>query len=218
MCFSATASFAASGVLSLVGIASVYKARNSKLILFAATPLLFAAQQFTEGMLWRWFDSGHNAITNSTIVYFFIFFAFLFWPVWIPLSTAYAEPHVPKKRILYGLFAVGASLALYLLIHLLKINTIASFNGCHISYDIGLHGSYYTPLSLFYCTAVLLPLFVSSIKKIWILGVAISGAYVITYVFYTMFFSSVWCFLAACLSSIILWIVHANSSLVSSKE
>ena len=46
MCFSATASFAASGALGLVGAASLAKTKSKKEVPFAAVPLIFAVQQF----------------------------------------------------------------------------------------------------------------------------------------------------------------------------
>ncbi len=52
MCFSATASFTASGILAAVGLLSIAKARTLPMRIFASTPLLFAIQQASEGVLW----------------------------------------------------------------------------------------------------------------------------------------------------------------------
>ncbi|KTD57119.1 hypothetical protein Lsai_1723 [Legionella sainthelensi] len=52
MCFSASASFTAAGVIAAVGICSLLKARTYPLFLFALTPLFFAVQQALEGIVW----------------------------------------------------------------------------------------------------------------------------------------------------------------------
>ena len=52
MCFSATVSFSAAGLLGLTGIATLVQVRKSAELPLAATPLLFAAQQTVEGALW----------------------------------------------------------------------------------------------------------------------------------------------------------------------
>ncbi|MGL4543652.1 MAG: DUF6629 family protein, partial [Polymorphobacter sp.] len=52
MCFSATASFVASGVIGTVGVATLRHVREPRTLLFALLPMLFAAHQFTEGWVW----------------------------------------------------------------------------------------------------------------------------------------------------------------------
>ena len=67
MCFSAGASFAGGAVLSVVGIATQGKVRKPKQRLFAVIPLLFALQQFAEGILWITLKSGeHVWLQNVT--------------------------------------------------------------------------------------------------------------------------------------------------------
>ncbi|WP_074903317.1 DUF6629 family protein [Nitrosomonas communis] len=52
MCFSAGASFIASGALSIISVSAIRKVKNRKDIFIAFIPLIFAFQQFTEGLLW----------------------------------------------------------------------------------------------------------------------------------------------------------------------
>lgn len=52
MCFSSIASFAASGILVVVGIASIKKVEYPSQLMFAGIPILFSGQQFTEGFVW----------------------------------------------------------------------------------------------------------------------------------------------------------------------
>ena len=52
MCFSAAASFTAGAVLTGIGVATLRKVEHPTYYLFASIPLLFAVQQFSEGVLW----------------------------------------------------------------------------------------------------------------------------------------------------------------------
>ena len=52
MCFSATASFSAGTVLTMLGVATLRATRRKAEIPFAASPLLFGLQQIVEGLLW----------------------------------------------------------------------------------------------------------------------------------------------------------------------
>lgn len=52
MCFSAEANFIVGGSLIIVGAAIIKKVRNDKDLPVALIPLIFAAQQITEGLLW----------------------------------------------------------------------------------------------------------------------------------------------------------------------
>ena len=52
MCFSATASFSAGGVLLGLGMLTLKLASRPRELPFAAIPRLFAIQQLNEGVIW----------------------------------------------------------------------------------------------------------------------------------------------------------------------
>lgn len=52
MCFSAGASFGASAILVVIGVASLRKVQTRAHLPFAAIPLLFGIKQAFEGVLW----------------------------------------------------------------------------------------------------------------------------------------------------------------------
>jgi len=64
MCFSASASFAGGAVLTTIGVASVSKVSDPKQKLFAEIPLLFAFQQFAEGVVWLTLKAGGNQYSH----------------------------------------------------------------------------------------------------------------------------------------------------------
>ena len=73
MCFSAPASFIASGGLAVLGGVSFVTAKKEDKIL-AAIPILFAIQQFCEGIQWIYLNSGSSSLIAG---YLFLFFAFI---------------------------------------------------------------------------------------------------------------------------------------------
>jgi hypothetical protein len=88
MCFSATASFALSGVLAPTGLFCLYRASNlgPGWLAFALFPLAFAVQQALEGMVWLGLDQpdAQLAAIGATG---FVFFSHFFWLIWVPLSV-----------------------------------------------------------------------------------------------------------------------------------
>ena len=75
MCFSATASFGASIVLSAIGVVSIKKVQHHYQCMFAAIPLLFAIQQFSEGILWLTLPYPDLHYFQSVTTLFYLVFA-----------------------------------------------------------------------------------------------------------------------------------------------
>lgn len=218
MCFSAKASFAAAGVLSIISLLSIKKARNKKLIPLAASPLFFAIQQACEGIVWLTFNAGDTTSTLHTFaMYSFLFFAGIWWPISIPLVLYIPEKIHKRKKLLYYTFIIGIIVAIILFFTwILQTTGVENINH-RLNYPVDNYPfgitnqriSYVLTwiISLLYCIATITPLFISSIGYTWILGCAISLGLIVSYIFYTMAFPSVWCFFAAISSIIIYFIV-----------
>ncbi len=73
MCFSATASFTASFSLSVLGVATPTQTTSKKQLLLATFPLLFAIQQFFEGVVWLNLDNQSSRVYYIGIYVFFGF-------------------------------------------------------------------------------------------------------------------------------------------------
>src|ERR1041384_5110770 len=102
MCFSAKASFIAAGTLSIIGLLSISKAATNtkKLIPLASTPLLFALQQASEGLVWIALTTGLPSHFYKIGMYNFVFFAGTWWPLWIPIVLYVLENDSVKKNLL----------------------------------------------------------------------------------------------------------------------
>lgn len=206
MCFSAEASFTAALVLGVTGIATLKNSSSSSQYFLAAIPFLFAIQQLSEGMIWLHFNQniGSNALFINT-QRFFLTFAFLIWPIWIPLSLVMVE-QITWRRLLLSIILIGG----------VALSLLNLSYGLHqdISVKVMNHSLQYVgkvPSQAFiYPLIVLLPCFISSLKNLWIFGLLVGLGYIIVDYFYTTTFVSVWCFFAAIVSLFIYKVLKDN--------
>lgn len=200
MCFSAEASFIAGAVLTAAGLASVKKAQTKARIVFACIPLIFAAQQITEGFLWLALINPDFSNLEKPTTYIFLTFAQIIWPSWVPLSVLLMEKEKGRRKVLYLLTATGAIVSIYLAFRLLLFPSNAEIINNHIFYDLGFPDSIIRSFGVLYFIATVVPPLISSIKKMWFLGVIIFLSYLVTKMFFENYVISVWCFFAAVLS------------------
>jgi hypothetical protein len=209
VCFSATASFVASGALAGVGAATLYRNEAPQLRMFAAVPLVFAAQQACEGVVWlttMGATPGRGLAQLAVVAYLSV--ALVLWPSWLPLSLRAAEPSPERRKVLTGLSIAGLLVSAFCAMALALWPAAARVRGHHITYDFSLgvgEGTILPVLAYFIPTAV--PLFVSSLSLSRILGVVLLIALAATVVAQRAALTSVWCFFAAILSALILAIV-----------
>ena len=74
MCFSATADFAAAAVVGAVGVATLAQVREPRMWALASLPLLFAAHQAVEGVVWLGTDGRvAPAIARAAMLAFMLY-------------------------------------------------------------------------------------------------------------------------------------------------
>ena len=203
MCFSASASFAASAFLGLGGLALLSRTRDKSQSMFAAIPLLFGMQQATEGLVWLSFSYPSLAYLQNTASYLFLGFAFVFWPVWVPASLLLMETDRLRKRLLAFLLLASSNLALYGIIVFVCYGASTSIVEYHVRYCLYIPTFLWQPGIIMYLAATIVPFFVSSIRRMWVLGCILAASYLISFYFYYHILISVWCFFAAVLSTAI---------------
>jgi hypothetical protein len=212
MCYSAEASFAAGVIISAVGVATVIVVHKPSQRLFAIIPLLFAIQQFAEGCLWLTLQSSDYELVNSICNYIFLITAQVIWPVLMPLSVLLMEEDSKRRRILRILFVAGMALSLYYGFYLLTSNVTSEILNCHILYTIESQKVLALPVFLLYLAITVAPLFISSLKRMYLMGILIILSLAISVFFYKVHLTSVWCFFAALISMIILWILRSDNA------
>lgn len=231
MCFSATASFGASAVLGAIGVVAIAKTKTNPQRLFATIPLIFAVQQFTEGLLWLSLKNADVASWQPLLTYIYLVFAMAVWPLWVPLTIRLLEKDARSKKIMNVLAGIGAfvSICVVLVLSLYPVEVMTpiclncpfsstpSLNQ-HLHYRFtfppvpkGLIGAF----TVLYILATIITPFISSIRKMKWLGFVFLASYLFAVILYNGFVISVWCFFAALLSFVVLWIIMGLRKSVS---
>ena len=208
MCFSTDASFIGGAVIIAIGVATVRKVHKPSQLVFACIPLFFGFQQIAEGFVWL---SLQNHLYNGVLMpatYTFLIMAEVFWPFMVPLAVLLMEKNKKRLKILWLLFGMGVSVSLYFIFCLLSYNVIPEMRGYHIEYVEGYPKSIKLVVFSIYLIASIVPLFVSTIKRIYLLGILMALSCMLTMIFFTQFLTSVWCFFGALISIVILWILR----------
>lgn len=213
MCFSATASFATAAVILPVAAYTIGTALKTdrRYLGFAVFPLFFGLQQVLEGGLWIKIAQSDPA-QSHLLALGFLFFAYLVWPFLVPFATFLIEPNKNKRAAFLTLSAFGLLLGLSLFVPLL-------FNPDWVPLRIVKHSiDYnsrliwqgivpYSVIRVIYAGIVCLPLLMSSDKHIRIFGVIITLSVIAGFAFAHYAFTSVWCFMAAIVSSYLLLVM-----------
>lgn len=199
MCFSASVSLGAAGILGLAGAASLSKARRPREWPLASVPLVFAAQQGIEGLLWLTVPSGHPAgrfwATSFAVI------ALIVWPVLTPLAVGLVESMRKRRRLILALMGPGLGVAGYSILDILG-HTYMARPAPHSLVYIN-DSPFPLPLMLAYLAATAAPPLLSSSLAIKCFGAVVTLGLAITLGFFFVSLVSVWCFFAALASAIL---------------
>lgn len=206
MCFSAVASFSSS--LIIAGIATVAirrtKLPNEKPLAFI--PALFAVQQAIEGFIWLGWKNQFWLSWQLHLSAWFLFFAWMVWPVLVPLAAFKIEPLQERKKLMGYLLLIGILLAGIAFFQIVLAAPYPRAVNHRISYQLQgwqEYGVIRVVLQSLYVLVTLLPLLLSSIRGLVILGITNAIALLISFLFFQEALPSVWCFFAALLSGLI---------------
>lgn len=204
MCFSARASFVASGVLLTIGAYAVHVAPPGAAP-FSAMPIVFAAHQATEGVLWLTGPGKRWTRLNKAASYAFFAFALMVWPFYVPLCV-YALETSPLRKLLALVLLVCGTLFSLGLIHLVRnlcVPTRALYE--HIVYDSHIPEStkMFVVSRTSYISFCVLPFFVSSHIGVTLFGLCQMASFFVAARWYRQSLTSVWCYFAALLSALV---------------
>ena len=209
MCFSASASFTAGAFLIPTGLYCVYSAYELKrfhYMLLSFVPFFFGVQQLIEGVVWLSLTHNWPHMLRAFSIGF-VFFSHFFWPFWIPLSIymiGYNKKSL-RARFKLVLSAIGTIMGIAFFIPILMHQGEVQANMCAnmIHYDTStiVHAFFKTSIFKYlYVAIIVIPPLISKDWAVKIFGVLILISVIITYLFYTYQFNSVWCFFCAVLS------------------
>ena len=211
MCFSAEASFTAGAVLTVVGIAAQTKVHRSSQVLFAGVPLIFAVQQFSEGILWSVLPGGAYPGLEKIAAYIFLLIARAGWPLIIPLAFLLMEQDKKRQNAMRILFAAGIFTSLCYVGSLIFLNFRTVISGHHIRYITDFPWFYSNIVQAAYLFSTVTPLFISSIRGTRPLGILMAVSCILSFILFTEYTTSVWCFFAAILSIVIYFIINESA-------
>lgn len=207
MCFSAGASFAGGVVITAIGVMTVKRNSDPSRRMFAAIPLIFGVQQISEGFVWVALQSSGNDLMLSIASYVFLFTAVVLWPFYLPLSVMLMEKEKSLRRVLIPFLVVGIIVSLYYGARLLVTEIEPRISSHHIKYRANLPQQWALIVFAGYAAATLIPLFISSVRRTWILGLLMATSCLITGILLKEYLTSVWCFFAALISIVIYGII-----------
>lgn len=200
MCFSASVSFGAGAVLTVIGVATIKKTQHRSQLLFASIPFIFGMQQIAEGILWITLPHSDYGAVQKIFTYIYLFFAQILWPIWVPIAILMFEKDATRSIFQKILAGIGVFVGIILAYFLLTYQVKASIVGYHISYTLAYPESLKYYGVVLYALATIGPPFFSHIKRMWLLGATILISYVVTMIFYDHYILSVWCFFSSIIS------------------
>jgi hypothetical protein len=180
--------------------------------MFAAVPLLFAAQQVAEGVVWLTIGERPPGALASLAVVVFLGFAVVLWPAWLPSALRLPEQDPRRRRVLAALSWSGVVTAVVAAVLLARGRPSAHISHHSVAYDFatGAPPGNFLPL-LGYLVPTVVPFFVSTLILARVIGVVLFGSLVVTLVLQRQALTSVWCFFAALLSALILAMLHRQA-------
>jgi len=197
MCYSAEASFVASGVLAGTSIAISRLPKEKTSLLLSAVPAIFAVHQFIEGTIWLNQGKIVPAVYQAGSVYAYVLIACVFWPVFIPLAAYFMEVNKRRRILILLCQAVGLGTGLAYLLNILRTPVAVSVNACSLSYHVRAPDY----LLALYLLAVAVPFLASSRRGLVRFGLLILISCAAAFYFaWNPSFPSVWCFFAAMMS------------------
>ncbi len=208
MCFSSQASFTAAVLIGAIGISTFKYVSNKSEIPIVLIPIFFALQQLTEGFLWVNLGAENpNTALQMGLVYSYLFFGILFWPIWAPFSLYVLEKEPIRKKAILVFLLAGIGMGI--------VNLYYGMTQ-QIGVTVVEHSLHYFAkgpnLIFLYGAIVILPCFISSFTTMWHLGVLIVATMLMSYYFFSVTFISVWCFFAAIVSACIFQIFREHAS------
>ena len=210
MCFSATASFTAGTALLVIGVVTLRSAQDPKERPFAAIPLLFALQQFCEGIIWLTFQAEGPLAdpANVAMTYAYTFFSHVLWPMYVPVAVWLIEPDGKRRRTLAVFAVAGAIVGLFLLGIMFNFPVTSRPTEHHVEYVLP---HYFGAATMtLYMMASSVSLILSTHNMVKLFGVLAVLSFIVAYAFYAAWFISVWCFFAGLMSCVVGFYFYPN--------
>jgi hypothetical protein len=208
MCFSAHASFGSALFLTGMGIAALSQTRTKHAWLLASIPLIFAAQQAMEGIIWIT-QNDPSSWWHTAAPYVFMIIASS-WPIIIPCAVLLMEKNSKRAHDMYVFIGMGIIYTVVAYI-VLALFTVHAHVTQHIAYEIDTPA--YTPYSfvqLWYLITITVPPCISTTRYMQLFGIGTLLSFIASHAWQMFHVASIWCFFAALISSLIVYVLYEN--------
>lgn len=202
MCFSPEADFVAGVVLLPIAAATLREVRMARELPFASLPLLFAAHQLVEAVVWVGFE-GHvvsDPVRQAAAVAY-VAYAMVVLPTLFPLAVLLLEPSGARRRVA-PFVGIGIVVSVVFAVQLLTTPLTVVLRPHALQYVTGV--PYGSLLTLVYVVAVIGPAVLSGYRSVVIWGVVNLVGLVVVAIVYREAFASLWCVYAAMTSVFVL--------------
>ena len=194
MCFSPEADLTTGIVVGVIGIDALRHASRPQQMVIASLPVLLAAHQVDEALVWWGLRGQLSPAVTHAAVYIFLTVAFAL-PFLVPAATLGIEPVLRRRVIMTGLLVMGAATTVALLAAIVGAPVGATIVGHHIAYTAQV--SYGNLLVVLYVLATCGSMLVASSRPLMVLGLCNLGAVIaLAWITFTGF-TSLWCAWAA---------------------
>ena len=127
-------------MLAAIGIDAVrHVDRRAGHLALAALPLLLAAHQLDETLVWLGLQGHVPAVVGQVATWVYLLFAFVVLPVYVPATVRGLEPPGWRRTLMGGFTAAGVAVAAVLLVAMLAGPVTAALGDHHLRYGTGLH-------------------------------------------------------------------------------
>ena len=208
MCFSATASFGASIVLTGIGVASLKQVREPAQYPFASIPLIFGIQQFFEGVVWISATNTDWSGYHYPAAYGFLVIAQMVWPLLFPLAFQRIEKDASRRKWIRLLQIPGIIIAAYFLYCLITFSMEVKIISHHVFYDIDFPRKLIPIAAGFYLAATVAAPMISTDSRITFIGVILLAGYLVARIFFQPSLISVWCFFGIACSIVVYFVLR----------
>ena len=213
MCFSAAADFAAAAGVGAMGVATLLQVRTARWTGLAALPLLFAAHQFTEGLVWLGFDHAISDAATRPFVLAFMLYAQALLPPLVAVSAWLVEPPGRRRTAIAALALLGAGLGAWTAWALFASPDFVTVEGRCLAFRNHLTDQGW--VAALYAGPACLALLLSSLARVRLFGALSLGGMLVVLAVRAYALTSIWCLYVAVLSVMIWWVVRREQAAVA---
>jgi hypothetical protein len=117
-----------------------------------------------------------------------------------------------RQKILLVFLLIGVVVSTFGVYRILFYDVVAQIENHHIKYDFIFSSPILPFVGIFYVLPTIISPFISSIKRMILLGTLLVSSLIISKVFFEVYTISVWCFFAAIISSVVFMIISKLNS------